>query len=222
MPRASSARTSQTLICGLVASLTLSATGCVSLIAHLLNASMGNRVPAAFEGLAERRVAVVCISQSSLFGPTQAAQDIGTTIESYLQRRVPEIQLVDQQEIADWMDQHDWNKIDYRELGTGVGAQLLVAAEIKSFSLYEGRTLFKGTAEVGLTVYDLTQKGRIVYQSSLPAIHYPVTGGRYTADTSEEEFRREFIDVVGYRIARHFFDYDSIEDYGRDPSFVGF
>ncbi len=199
------------------------ATGCVNLAAHLLHAGLGNRVKPRYTGLVGQRVAVVCIAQSATFGPTSAAHEVASRIEKYLSANVEEIQIIDQQTIDAWMDENEWNQIDYREVGQGINADKLIAVEIKSFSLFEGKTLFKGRSDVQVSVYDLTTPDTpVVFEEIPPQIQYPITSGLYTADTTEESFRRSFVDVIASRIARNFYDYDLTEDFGRDPTNLGF
>lgn len=203
--------------------LFLSASGCVNLAAHLLHAGMGERVKPRYDGLKTQRVAVVCVSQSATFGPTAAAHEIAKRVEKYLAMNVEEIQIIDQQKIDAWMDENDWNQIDYREIGQGVDAQKLVAIEIKSYSLHEGNTLFKGRADIRVAVYDLTNaETPVVFEEIPPQIQYPITSGVYSADTTEEAFERGFIDVISSRVARDFYTYDLREDFGRDPTNLGF
>lgn len=203
--------------------LMVTSTGCIArLAATLMHAGMGNKVPPKYEGLKERHVAVVCLSRSSSFGSTAAANAIAANVVKYLRNHVEDIQIVDQQEIDEWMDENDWNEIDYRELGQGVGADLLVAVDIHSFTLHEGKTLYKGRADLSTKVYDTFADGTIVFEDSPPEIQYPITAGIFTSEISESEFQKQFVDFVAYRIARNFYPYELSEDFGRDPSSVGF
>lgn len=200
-------------------------TGCIArFAATLMHAGMGNKVPPKYSGCAvpDRKIAIVCLTQSSSFGSTTAAESICENVIKYLRNHIEEINLVDQQEIDRWMDENDWNQIDYRELGQGVGADVLVAIDIRSFSLHEGKTLYKGRADVEITVYDLGLNGKIVFEEAPPEIQYPVTAGFFTSEISESEFQKQFVDFVAYRIARNFYPYELSEDFGRDPSSVGF
>lgn len=206
----------------LVVFLVVTAGGCVGLVANLMHVGMGNLVQPQFADLVGRRVAVVCVSSSSSFGPTTAAEEIAKRVQKYLKEHVPDIKLTSQQEVADWMDRHDWNFIDYREVGEGVAADMLVAIEIKSYSLHEGPTLYKGRADVRVAVHDMALDGEVVYEQSPPQIQYPVNSEHHTADVSEEEFSRIFADVVANRVARQFYAYEVAEDFGRDRSVIGF
>lgn len=204
----------------LTLSMLVACSGCVGLVANLLHVGMGNRVPALFGGLKQRKVAVVCLSSSSSFGTTTAAARVAKSLEQNLGRHVKDIEIIDQQAIDDWRDRNEWNQIDYIELGRGVGADMVVAVDLGTFSLHDGPTLFRGRCDAQITVYDLLDEGKIVYDSRPPQIQYPVNVGQHVADISEREFRTKFISVVANELGHHFYAYDLIENYGRDAEML--
>ena len=71
---------------------------------------------------------------------------------------VEDIEMVRFTEIEDWMDTNDWDQIDYRAVGRGVNADLLIAIDLSSLSYYEGATLYKGKAHYTITLYNM-EKG---------------------------------------------------------------
>ena len=206
------------LVIFFIAILLSSTTGCVGLLANLLHTSLGNLTPAQFEGLADRRVAVVAVSNSSSFWPTTAAEEIAQQVERALTENVKKIQIVKQQEIDEWMDRNDWNEINYQELGKGIGADSVVAIDVGSFSLHDGKTLFRGRADVEIKVYDISNGGEIIFQETPPQIVYPAATGVHKTDTSEPNFRRMFLTVLSNRIARYFYAYDASLDFGQEAS----
>lgn len=193
--------------------------GCVGLMANMIHAGWGNLADARFDQLALSKTAVVCMSGSSSYGNSSAAEDIAQIVENHLNERIPEITIVDQEAINDWMDRNDWNETDYRELADGLDVDYLIAIDLGKFTLYEGQTLYKGRADVSMKVYK-TETGEVAYQSPSGTIQYPVNGGQHVADTPEETFRGQFLQIIGAQIARHFYSYDVKEDFGRDPTFV--
>ncbi len=221
MFRAWSGRLQIVGFCLVAASFLVASSGCVGLVANLMNVAHGNLVPAQFKGLEERRVAVVCVSNSEAFGPTSASVALSKQVGKLLEQNVREISLIDPQAVADWIDENGWDYMDYVALGKGVDAEMLVAIDLDGFSLHEGRTLYKGRAEVSITVYDLLQSGKEVFATIPPQIQYPRNSGYHTTDLSEAAFRRQFLTIVSSQIARHFYAYDAKEDYARDVSLVG-
>lgn len=196
--------------------------GCIGLVANLIHAGLGNLVPAKYEGLKERRVAVVCVSKSALFGPSTAAQEIAHRVEKRLQDQVKGIQIIGQQKISDWIDREGWDEMDYRELGVGVDAQTVVGIDIISFSLREGHTLYKGRSDLEVRVFDMDQAGKVVFQEILPQVQYPVIAGQYITDTNETQFRQRFLDVIAERIGQIFYAREVAQDFGRDSTSVDF
>ena len=206
------------VLCGTL----VTSTGCLArFAAHMLNAGLGNMVPARFDGLSDSRVAVVTVSGSSDFGPMSAAELVARSVETKLRDNVKRIDLVSNKEIADWMDRNDWNGINYQEVGEAVGADVVVAVDLQSFSLYDGKTLYRGKCDASLTVYDVQNRGEIIFEGDPPQIIFPVAAGLHTTDASEREFRRWFIDYVGERIARNFYPYDAAADFASDTAVLG-
>lgn len=206
----------------LVASVVLaSSIGCVGLIANLMHVAQGNFIPAEFTGLQAKRVAVVCVASSEAFGPTEASVVLARQVSKLLEESVDEIQLIDGQQIADWIDRNDWDYLDYAAIGRGVDAEMVVAIDLDSFSLHEGKTMYKGRADVSLVVYDMMQGGKQVFSSTPPQIQYPLNSGYHTTDISEVEFRRQFLVLVARRLARNFYPYDVKEDYAQDTTLIG-
>lgn len=197
------------------------ATGCVGLVANLLHVAQGNLVPAKFEGLEEHRVAVVCVSNSESFGPTTASVALARDVGKLLEKNVKKIQIIDPQTVADWIDKHGWDYLDYVALGKGVDAEMLVAIDLDSFSLHEGRTLYRGKADVSVTVYDLTQGGKEAFATVAPEIQYPMNSGYHMTEMSEAAFRRQFLSIIASQIAHNFYAYDVKEDYARDVTLIG-
>ncbi len=216
MPQPTRCRWPYLIRLALVLVLLTSGTGCVGLVANLIYAGIGDKIPARYAGLTEKRVAVLCVSHSSLFGPSSAATEIATRIHARLAKNVPKISLVDQQAIDDWIDRNGWDEVDYRQVGAGVDAQMVVGIDILSFSIHEGTTLYKGRCDVEVTVFNMDADGKSVFNEVLPQIQFPIIAGQHITDTTESAFRKQFIGVVAEHIARNFYDYDRVDDFGRD------
>ena len=189
--------------------------GCAGLFANLLNVVGAGLMPAAFAGLEEQKVAVVCVSNSELFGPTSTSADLGIRISRMLTANVKEIELIPHQRIEQWIDENGWDMIDFITIGRGVEADLVVAVDVDSFSLHDGATMFKGRADVHVVVYDM-QTGQEVFSISPPQIEFPTTAGVPATSTSEKEFRKMFLDSLAGRIARNFYAFDINDDIAVD------
>ncbi len=189
--------------------------GCVGLFANFLNVVGVGLMPAAFPGLEEKKVAVVVVSNSELFGPTSTSTELGNRINRLLAKKVKDIQLVDSQKIDNWIDENGWDMIDFVSIGRGVEADMVLAIDVDSLSLHDGATMFKGRTNVHVVVYDM-QSGQEVFSSSPPQIEFPTTAGVPATSTSEREFRKLFLDAVAGRIARNFYAFDINDDVAED------
>ena len=169
--------------------LLLATTGC-GLSAQLLYwVQGGHKINAEFSGLEGRRVAVVCVSNDSSYGPSSVSSMLGRSVSRLLEENIDDIDIVHTDEIADWIDNHDWDEMDYREIGRGVKAEMVVAIDVDGLSLYEGRTLYKGRADVTVSVYELDEDEQVVFRRSIPEFMFPHNGARHATEMSESRFR---------------------------------
>src|SRR5688500_20023268 len=91
-------------------------------------------VPAKFTGLEGKRVAVVCIDVNSLYGPGGDSDLLAKAVTTQLNDNVKGIKLVRQSEIHDWIDQQDQALVDYRDVGRGVKADMVVGIDLNAIS----------------------------------------------------------------------------------------
>ena len=191
---------------------------CQALLTQFGVMSGANLVPAEYAGLAEKRVAVVCVSESASYGIGIEAEVLARGVAALLKDRIEKTDVVRQDEIADWVDQNDWDEVDYREVGRGVKADRVLAIDLSNFRLYEGQSLYRGRANVKLTVLDMTDGGKEVFRRELPEIKFPVSGVYHSSETSENAFRKTFLKVIAEHVARYFYEYDLAERYSNDPA----
>ncbi|HRX78685.1 MAG: hypothetical protein H6821_08715 [Planctomycetaceae bacterium] len=194
--------------------------GCIGLLSTLRWIGGGNPMPAEYAGLKGKRVAVVCVSEDSSYGTGSESLLLAREVSSILGKNVKEIELVRADEIADWVDREGWDEIDYREIGRGVKADRVLAVGLGSFSIREGASLYKGRADITVSVYDMEDGGHEVFRKTVPEFSFPATGPYPVGDLSEVQFRRAFLKTLSNHVARHFYSYDPAEDFSRDSAFI--
>ena len=192
----------------------LSCLGCISLTSNLIHAFKGSpKVPAAFDGLKNHRVALICL-QADLYGTGGSARAIARNIERILAQEVEGVQMVGQDAVEDWLDHNDWNQINFNQIGRGLKADYVVAVELnRPITLNEGPTLFKGRADFTVTVHDIGKNGEVVMRKQTPEFSWPANG-RY--GVSEATFERLFLGKLAENIARYFHEYELNADIGSD------
>lgn len=193
--------------------------GCVGLVANLVHTVRGDKVAAEFEGLKNQRVAVITVSDNSIFENDPAARMLGREVGEILEVEVDGLQLVREDEIAAWRDNNGWDQLDFVTIGRGVKADKVVAIELIGLKLRDGATLYRGQVTANTTVYDVAT-GSKEFRRSLDDYSYPVTGGQYTSETTEKRFRKVFLAVLSDQIARYFHAYDYRDSVALDAALI--
>jgi len=195
----------------------LPASGCV----HTLLATGiylwegGNLVPADCDALEAHRVVVVCRPPSSQeYRHAGASRSLSQRVSEQLAENVEDIDVVNPREVDNWLDESDWG--DFKELADAVRADLIVQIELDNFELYKGKTLYQGNADVTVTVYDMNDHGRILWDRHLGEVLYPVNSGIPSQDKPVQQFEREFVEIVAGTISRNFYKHDPHEMFAMD------
>jgi hypothetical protein len=197
-----------------LSALTLAA-GC-SLLPTIAYIIKPEDVSAAFDGLNGKRVAVICRAASLEYADPTVARDLAVRVGALLEEHGRKIDIVDERELADWVDKHDWH--DYREVGRALKADMVVGIDLERFALSRGSTLLQGQADLRLAVYDV-ESGQRRWEPGRPlSVKFPPNSPYSSSDRKEEDFRRQFLDVLAERVARHFYAYDSRKDVALDST----
>lgn len=192
--------------------------GCA--LSHLLYTLKGHQVDPAFAGLDEKRVAVVCVSDNSAYGPDTLTYTMSQMVGIKLANGLKDgSEVIAPVKIEEWIDENDWNETEYVELGKGVEADMVVAIEIASYSLTEGSTLFKGRSDVTVTVYDIEKDGQVPYSTTPTHFVFP-KHGRPAIQTTEREFEAFYLAQLTNMIANKFIVHDRLESFANDATMM--
>ena len=213
-------RVSQLTLSLVLLIVVLSSAGCIGLTANLIKAWSGMVVDAEFDQLIDKRVAVVCLSDTASFGPGPIGDELAVEVAYLLKTNIDGIDVVHQQEIDDWKDENDWDQIDFREIGRGVEADMAIAINLHALSLRDGATMFRGQSEAEVVVYDMEADGESVFRRTFTRLTYPVNGIVTTTDMNDRQFRRVYVDFIAREIAKVFYAYDVTEDFAKDPAAI--
>lgn len=212
MRRFTSSSTLASLLVG-IAVLSCSS-GCA--LVYQLAFGDGHKIEARYQGLKGQRVAVVCVMNPSNYGDGATSTMIAERVERILRGNVEDIEVVRQDEVADWMDSNDWDETDYIEIGRGVSADMVVAIDIGHFSTHESKTLLQGRADVTTTVYDIKAGNKEVFRTRDHSFTFPSSHAIPVLANDPRDFERTFIEELSQHIAKNFYDYDLAEDFARD------
>lgn len=214
-PRCTVSRCTWQLVLAIAAAC-LIAPGC-SILGNVAYWVKGNKLPAKFDGLADKRVAVVCLDSHSLGGPGGEADAIARMVNLALAQNVSKIKMVRQSEIADWIDNQSQEVTEYPDVGRGVKADMVVGIDLISFNIHEGQTLLRGKANVRVRVYDMSKNGEVVYDEPAKEISWPENGARHVTE-NEANFKTYFIHTLANKISRDFYAYEMVDDISLDAA----
>ncbi len=208
-----------TILLGIAAIVSFS--GCVGTMAQLMYVIKGYDVPAAYNGLVGKRTAIVCVSDASAYGPDTLTQTVSRAVGMKLGATVKKIEIVPHATIDKWVDVNGWDELDFAALGKGVKADRVVAVEIASYSIHEGPTIYKGRANVTVTVFDLeSKKGpAIAYTYQLQDYEFP-KNGRPAIQSSDRQFEAFFLARMTKQICDQFIKHDQMESFA-DEAMLG-
>jgi hypothetical protein len=190
--------------------------GCVGIPAQLLYVIYGNKTPAEYAGLKDKKVAVVCVSDASAYGPNSLTYEVERQVAARLLKNVPKITIVPHSAVDNWKDQNGWDETEFVQIGRGVGADAVLAIEVSSYSLHEGQTMYKGHVTVTSTVYDVTQKS-IAFRKGPEDYEFPKSGFP-SLQQNEREFERYFLDKLCEYLSRRFYEYEKVDGIAEDAS----
>lgn len=187
--------------------LLVALSGCHGLPLTIMYLMNGLNVDPEFQGLKGKRVAVVCRPSAALqYNATTASNDLTKAVSKLLATNVKKIEVIPASKVSAWCDENAWDEFD--EVGRALKAQMVVGIDLDSFGLYEGQTLYRGTAECNVRVFDMDKGGSVVYEKRLRRFSFPPNSGIAVADKTEYEFRHQFVGHLSTQIGILFYPHD--------------
>ena len=198
----------------------VSFSGCVGFTSTLGYWLYGNKAKAEYNSLRDKKVAVVVLSDSNAYGPDNSTTLLTSALRMKLAREVQGIKLISNNEVESWVDSN-FDVIDYAEIGKAVKADRVIAIDLENYGLYDGQTLYKGTATYTVSIIDMEKDGEITFRRGPKDFQFPSTHGKPTTSMSEVQFERHFVSEMAEMIARYFYEYELHSDIARDPAHMG-
>lgn len=189
--------------------------GCTKLLTTAVYLVKGTDTPAEFKGLKDKKVVVVCRPLTELtYSCSGAASELAGAVGRHLKANLGrKITIVDPDDVADWTDENSLE--DYAEIGRALEADMVVGIDLLSFNTLLGQTLLQGKSQVRVTVFDMQQDGKAIWSKDMPQLIYPENNGVPTHDKPEEEFRRQYINVLADEIGSLFYASDRYSRFAR-------
>jgi hypothetical protein len=195
-------------------------TGCARHIGTLMYLIKGRDLPAEYAELEGKRVAVVVNSES---GSNMDATAIimARAVHSLLEKNVEKVQMVNPEEVDHVVNDQPPGEKSMSRIGRQLEVDYVVFIEIKNMKVRDGVTLYRGTSDSFVAVYQVDKGDRSVFKKEFPSFVYPSTGMPST-DMDETSFRRMYLGILAARVARTFYKYDPNIDFGHDAAAINF
>ncbi|HVX13255.1 MAG TPA: hypothetical protein VHC22_18875 [Pirellulales bacterium] len=188
------------------AALIVTQIGCVRLITTLGYFVQGTNDDPEFEGLKDKKVAIVCRPLIELkFTSGTVTNDIAERVGQLLRQNGKRIKVVKQSKVNNWTDENP--EPELREIGQGVDADIVLGIDLEQFSLYQGQTLYQGKSQVKLTVCNVAD-GEILFDKPMRQIIWPTRGGQPSGEKPVQQFQREYVEILATEIGNHFYPHD--------------
>lgn len=201
----------------IAAGILVTQTGCLGVYSNLMHAVGADKVPAEYEGLEDSRLAIVTVTDSSQYSNDTSARILSRLVGETLLKEVDELTLVREDLIEQWRDENGWESIDFVSIGKGVKADKVLAIELTNLRLRDGATLYRGRADVTMSVIDV-ESGDILFRDDLEEWTFPTHAGQYASETTETRFRRLYLDMLATQLCRSFYPWDFSETIAIDGS----
>ena len=205
-----------TLLLVLVTTATLAvSTGCIQEMAQLMYVIKGHKIDPPFQGLHEKKVAIVCNSDAQSFGPDALSVTIAKHLGITFVTSEDKITIVAPAKVAEYIDANGWEEDSAGKLGEAVGADFVVVVEVDGYSIHEGPTLYKGRSDWTASAYDVANGGKLAFSNGPNHFAFPETG-RPSLQTSERVFESFYLARLTDSISKQFISYDKMETYAQD------
>jgi len=124
---------------------------------------------------------------------------------------------VDQEDVDRAFHDQPLDRPSFAQIGTQTGAECVVVINVKDLKLKRDKTLYQGSCECTVTVYEPNQGKGSVYQKEINDLVHPSSGKPIT-ECTEAQFRGHYLGLLARRASRLFYKYDPSEDYALDAA----
>ncbi len=189
--------------------------GC-GLLANAMYIVKGVDLPAEFDELKEKKVAVIVSTEAGLNSDASAIL-VSRHISELLARNVKKIEMINPDEVDRIINDQPIGERSLSVIGSRVRADYVVFVEVANLKLKDGQTLFRGRSNATVSAYKVLDGDRPVFRKSFPEFIYPQNGAPVT-DFDEAQFKRIYLSELSMRVARTFYPFDPSIDVAKDAA----
>jgi len=191
------------------------ASGC-GLLANAIYIVKGVDLPAEFDDLKEKKVAVIVSTEAGL-NEDGTATLMTRHISELFARNIKKVEMVNTDEVDRIIHDQPIGDRSISIIGGRLKADYVVLVELTDLKLKDGQTLYRGRSNATVSAYKAGDGDRAVFKKSFPEFIYPQNGAPAT-DFDEIQFKRIYLSELSMRIARTFYPFDPSIDVAKDAA----
>ena len=151
----------------------------------------------------------------------ELSQLVSRFLSEGCQRNKENVLVASNSKIQKFKDDHpNWKSLSLDDIGKQFNADYVIDLEINNITLYqEGsrNTLFRGRAEISITVADIHRPGDDpIFQKEYTTLYPGARGEVPVSDTNLDKFRRDFLIKVATELSWYFTAHPIEDDYRCD------
>ncbi|MCE2799119.1 MAG: hypothetical protein LW724_06145 [Planctomycetaceae bacterium] len=194
-----------------------STTGCTNLLRTLVVLLHDPRIKPEYD-LTKKRVALITTVDGVAKGDASAlvmANNFKGFIKHELKNK--KVVFVDQEDVDRAFEDQPLDRKNYAEIGNQTDADCVVVIHIKDLKLKQNKTLYQGSCECSVSVYEPKEGKDSVFQEDINNLLHP-SGGKPVTECTEAAFRGHYLSLLARRASRFFYKYDPSEDHALDAA----
>jgi hypothetical protein len=142
------------------------------------------------------------------------SNDFKKLIKSELKKKVV---FIDQEEVDRAFNDQPLESKNFAEIASQTGADCVIFVDIKDLKLKRDKTLYQGSCQCAVKVYEPDAGKSSVYQEEINDLVHP-SGGKPITECTEAQFRSHYLSLLARRASRLFYKWDPNEDYAQDAA----
>ena len=192
-------------------------TGCTSLIKTLVVLLHDPRVKPEYE-LNKKRVALITTIDGQVTGDASSLV-MSNNFKGFIKHELKgkKVVFVDQEDVDRAYQDQPLDAKNYAQIGSQTQADCVVVVDVKGLKLKQDKTLYQGSCECSVAVYEPQQGKSSVFQEDIDNLVHP-SGGKPVTECTEAAFRRHYLSLLARRASRLFYKYDPSEDHAIDAA----
>ncbi len=156
-----------------LASTLLASGGCIRPLPQTTYRIKGQVIDPPFPHLKGKKVAVVCHDENGLSDGADSVM-LARYVQAKLSENVKNIKFISPENVDKWLNENGSREPDCNVLGKSVEADFVLAIKLANMSLRdESHSVYKGKADITVTVYDISKGGTMAFRKSFLSLNSP-------------------------------------------------